>query len=112
MDECCRQHDMCCSPGGPDVPLTHLCNREMVDCINHCQTLWHELILDPEDVCRHVIWAAMDMVAGSWCCGRPCPTQVYVRDVVEMARTRAHALFHSVQSSLLHRVTSMLNGCT
>lgn len=110
MDECCRRHDMCCAPGGDDLQLTHLCNRQMVDCINHCQTLWDDHILDTEDVCRHAIWAAMDMVAGSWCCGRPCPPQVYAQNAADMARAKAEPLYDFVHNLVLHSLTPVLNG--
>ena len=53
---------------------TRPCNGALYDCMNHCQG---DGVLDSEDVCRAVIWGAMDLIAGSWCCGRPCPPEVY-----------------------------------
>jgi len=103
-DGCCRQHDMCCAPGGTDPSLTKLCNRQLLDCINHCEAVRRSFHFDSEDVCAHIIGTAMDMVAGSWCCGRPCPPQVYVEESKDLV---THQL-ESVYGSLFHRVSPVM----
>lgn len=109
MDNCCRSHDMCCAPGGSKPAMTHGCNRGLVDCINHCETLWSDGILDPEDICRGVIWAAMEKIAGPWCCGRPCPPEFYAGEVVDNMRNKAETVYQRIygrvtQTPLAHGV--------
>lgn len=75
-DACCRAHDMCCAPGGDNLPesinKTRLCNRKIVECLDTCSGLDFSCKRGFVGVPADVVWAAMDLVE-DWCCGHPCP---------------------------------------
>ena len=73
-DSCCREHDICCAPGG-DGPAglnaTRSCNRRIVECLDGCSGIGGGCHRGFIPVPTDVVWAAMDLVEG-WCCGNPC----------------------------------------
>ena len=75
-DACCKQHDICCSPGGNDLPnsilLTKDCNREIVECLAACNKMDGSCTRGIIPVPSVAVYAAMDLVQ-NWCCGSRCP---------------------------------------
>ena len=75
-DACCKNHDICCSPGGNDLPnsilLTKNCNKQIVACLAKCNRLDSSCSRGVIPVPSVAVFAAMDLVQ-NWCCGSPCP---------------------------------------
>ena len=75
-DACCKNHDMCCSPGGNDLPnsilLTKDCNKEIVACLAACDKFDSSCSRGIIPVPSIAVFAAMDLVQ-NWCCGSRCP---------------------------------------
>ena len=75
-DACCKNHDICCSPGGNNLPhsilLTKNCNKQIVACLAKCNRLDSSCSRGVIPVPSVAVFAAMDLVQ-NWCCGSPCP---------------------------------------
>mmetsp|Transcript_34195 Transcript_34195/g.114112 ORF Transcript_34195/g.114112 Transcript_34195/m.114112 type:complete len:229 (-) Transcript_34195:186-872(-) len=73
MDACCREHDICCAPGGTDLGATRGCNAGLARCLERCGEGDGR-----DDACEGLISLGMSAMHGTeLCCGRPCPAAVY-----------------------------------
>ena len=65
-DSCCKTHDTCCGHGDRSV-----CNRNIVNCLDACDSYSLTCTLDMVPVSPAEISTAMGLIE-NYCCGSPC----------------------------------------